>query len=373
MHILLVEPDYYTKYPSLGLLKLASYHKLTGDTVELVRGRASPAHRPDRIYVTSLFTYAWKPVHETVKHFKNLYPEVELVLGGIYASLMPDHASTSGADHVHIGLFPEAEELLPDYSLVPNWGGSIIFASRGCVNECGFCAVPRLEGKLNAVKYSIKPLIYPGHTKVILWDNNILGAPNWRHILDELRELGLKVDFNHGLDARLVTFEVAEKLSALKMNVIRLAYDYYGIGPSVKRAIQHLADAGVRRRKIIVYTLFNYTDSPDDFFYRVRDLLDWAVVSYPMRFEPLDSLEKNKYVAPKWTKELLEMVADARRVLGFSGAFPPYEGLRQKFLKASNFEDAFQLRPKQSAKRLVAGQTEIEQTSDQMPMMVPAI
>jgi len=372
MHILLVEPDYYTKYPPLGLLKLASYHKLAGDTVELVRGRASPIHRPDRIYVTSLFTYAWKPVHETVKHFKNLYPEVELILGGIYASLMPDHAATSGADQIHIGLFSEAEELLPDYSLVPNWDGSIIFASRGCVHACGFCAVPRLEGKLNAVKHSVRPLIYPGHTKVILWDNNILGAPNWRHILDELCELGLRIDFNQGLDARLVTSEVAEKLSGLKMDVIRLAYDYPEVCSSVKRAIQYLVDAGVRRRKIVVYTLFNYKDSPEDFFRRVRDLLDWAVVSYPMRFEPLDSLEKNKYVASKWTTKLLEMVADARRVLGCSGAFPPYEGLRQKFLRASDFEDAFRLRPKQSARWLVTRKTEVEQTNDQMLVMAPA-
>jgi hypothetical protein len=39
------------------------------------------------------------------------------------------------------------------------------------------------------------------------------------------------------------------------------------------------------------------------------------------------------------------MVAKARRVLGYGGAFPPYEGLKKKILGASSFEKAFELRP----------------------------
>ena len=64
-----------------------------------------------------------------------------------------------------------------------------------------------------------------------------------------------------------------------------------------------------------------------------------------MRFEPLDSLTKNVYISPKWTKERLEMVAEARRVIGYGGAFPPYEGLRKKLAAAKSFEEAFGLRP----------------------------
>lgn len=93
VHVALVEPGYYTRYPPLGLLKLAAYHKLRGDTVELLKGTTRPAKRPDRIHVTSLFTYAWKPVHESVKFFKSLFPLAPLTLGGIYASLLPSHAS----------------------------------------------------------------------------------------------------------------------------------------------------------------------------------------------------------------------------------------------------------------------------------------
>jgi len=203
MHVLLVEPEYYTTYPPLGLLKLSAFHKGRGDTTELVRGCTEAEREPDRIYVTSLYTWAWKPVWEAVRYYKRRFPKAEVWLGGLYASLMPEHAALSGADRVHVGLFREAEDLLPDYSLVPDWDGSIVFSSRGCNRSCPFCAVPVLEGRLNSVKHSIRHLIYPGHSRVIFWDNNILQSPGWRSIFEELKDLDLKVDFNQGLDARL--------------------------------------------------------------------------------------------------------------------------------------------------------------------------
>jgi len=43
------------------------------------------------------------------------------------------------------------------------------------------------------------------------------------------------------------------------------------------------------------------------------------------------------------------MIAKARRVIGYGGAFPPYEGLVKKILNAKNFYDAFVLRPKKKS------------------------
>lgn len=347
MQVLLVEPDYYTRYPPLGLLKLASYHRHRGDSVELVRGEISPTEKPDRVYVTSLFTYSWRPVHAAVRHYKRMYPDVEVWLGGIYASLLPEHAALSGADKIHKGLFYEAENYIPAWDLVPKWKASILFASRGCIRRCGFCSVPKLEGQPNALRYGIRDLIYPSHTRVILWDNNVLGNQNWPQLFDELLKVSppLEVDFNQGLDARCMTNEAAEKISRMNMPIVRLAYDFQGIGPSVHRAIEMLAAHGVRKRRIVVYVLFNYVDDPQNFFDRVRELLSWGVAAYPMRYEPLTSLEKNSYVAPSWTAQQLEMVAEARRVIGFAGAFPPYKGLVEKLTGSETFETAFELRP----------------------------
>ena len=345
MRVLLVEPAYYTRYPPLGLLKLASYHRLKGDTVELVRGCVKPKHKPDVVYVTSLFTWAWQPVWMAVRYYKWLFPDIEVWLGGLYASLMPEHAKMSGADHIYVGLFDEAEDLMPAYDLVPEWDGSIIFASRGCNRHCPYCAVWRIEGRINRCKKSIKHLVWPKHTRIILWDNNILQSPYWRDIFDELiwfsQVRGMKIDFNQGLDARLITNEVAEKLSQMNLLCVRLSYDYKAMRRFVERAIEILAAHGIRKRKILVYVLYNYWDDPDDFFERVRDILNWGAVAFPMRYQPLNALEKNKHVGPKWDEERLNMVAKFRRICGFGGTFPPYRWLVERFNKASCFDEAF--------------------------------
>jgi hypothetical protein len=353
--VLLVEPDYYTQYPPLGLLKLSTLHKMRGDEVRFVRGLVLVTRFvPDEIEITSLFTWAWKPVWEAVDFYKKLFPRAKTSLGGVYASLIPKHAKQSGADEVVTGLVKEAEDLMPDYELVPEWHtkrqASLVFSSRGCIRKCGFCAVPKLEGKPFAVRPStaIRHLIHPTHRRVILWDNNILGEPNWREVFAELKELGAEVDFNQGLDARLTTSEVAERISELRMPTLRLAYDSLGMRRSIIKAIvtfrQHLSKT--RYRHMCCYALYNYKDTPQELFQRVRELLAWGVAAYPMRYQPLDgefALTKDSYVAPNWTAQELEMVATARRVIGYGGAFPPYEGLVKKFYKATSFHEAFGL------------------------------
>jgi hypothetical protein len=349
-HVLLVEPDYYTQFPPLGLLKLSSFHKNQGDSTELVRGtKEDVSQEPELIYITSLFTWSWEPVWRAVRFYANSYPNSELWLGGLYASLMPEHAALSGvrSEHIFIGIYPKAENLLPDYSLVPEWNqkekASILFSSRGCIRNCGFCAVPQLEGKIATNSSRISDLVYPGHTKVILFDNNFLASSKWESTLDEIKSLDLRVDFNQGLDARLISPLVAKKLSQVKIDkVIRLSYDHRQNGPYVEKAIGLLKSEGISGKSILVYTLFNFTDDPQDYFERMKDILRWGAVCYPMRYEPLRTLYKNQYVSAKWTAQELEAVQRARRVIGYGGAFPPHQGmLKFKVEGIDTFEDAF--------------------------------
>jgi len=350
LKVLLVEPQksrrYHTPYPPLGLLKLATYHRQRGDFIKLVNGISNDGFEPDIIYITSLFTYAWEPVHEVVGSYSTNYRRARVIVGGIYASLCSEHLKQTFGNRIEIygGLVPEVEELLPDYSLIPEWKASILFSSRGCVRKCPFCSVPQLEPKFEAKK-SIKHLIYPGHKKAILWDNNILASPYWRNIFDELEESGLEVDFNQGLDARLLTEETALRLKRLRIPIVRLAYDSKEIKKSLKKSISLLMDVGISGRRIVVYCLYGYLDTPEDFLERIRDLIAWGVVAYPMRYQPLEPCNKDSYVSPNWRREQLEMVASARRVIGYGGAFPPYEGLRKKFTNARTFREAFELRP----------------------------
>src|SRR5262249_52394725 len=270
---------------------------------------------------------------------------------------MPNHARQSSADEVVVGLTREAESLMPDYELVPEWhrdrAASIMFSHRGCIRKCDFCAVPKLEGKPFQIHLNsrIAHLVHRDHKRVILWDNNVLGESHWRDLFAELRELKVEVDFNQGLDARLVTEEVAHEIKTLHIPTIRFAYDFPGMRKGMERAIQHLLRAGIGRSSrrfshICCYVLYNYRDTPEDLFERVRDLLAWGIAAYPMRYQPLNgehALEKDSYISPNWTIEQLNMVAMARRVIGYGGALPPYEGLQKKFMSAKNFEQAFEL------------------------------
>jgi hypothetical protein len=275
------------------------------------------------------------------------YKRTPVIVGGVYASLCRDHINATFGDRISVweGLIPEIEETMPAYWLVPEWKASILFSSRGCIRKCPFCSVTQLEPKFEAKK-SIKHLVHSDHKKVVFWDNNFLASPHRENIFDELQELQLEVDFNQGLDARLLTEELAVQLCTLKLPVIRLAYDSDSIRESLKKTIKLLKRLGVDGRRIIIYCLYNYDDTPERFLERIKDLINWGVVSYPMRYQSLNPEPKDSYICPSWTKQQLEMVAQARRVIGYGGAFPPYDGLKRKFTNARTFEEAFELRPR---------------------------
>jgi hypothetical protein len=362
MKVLLVEPSYYTRFPPLGLLKLASYHRSQGNQVKLVRGvQEDLKFNPDRIEITSLFTYAWKPVHEVVNFYHSKFSSAKMRVGGIYASLMSRRLrSFFPFIEVNIGLCKEADDYLPAYDLLKEvkewekWDSTILFTSRGCIRSCPYCVVPKLEGKIHGVVEDLERYIYPDHKRIILWDNNFFAAPNWKRMLNELLDIGLPVDFNQGVDSRLIDDEKARMIANLRIPLIRIAFDNINIKKALTNAVETLSEAGVRKRGIFVYALYNFynenydSDTPATFFERVKYIADLGCVSYPMRYEPLTALEKNCFVSPLWTDNYLKMVGKARRILGYGGAFPPYDGLVKKFKEAHSFEEAFSVYPLKS-------------------------
>jgi hypothetical protein len=360
MNILLVEPEYYTQYPPLGLLKIASFHRSYGDRVQLVRGfQETLDFIPDIIKITSLFTYAWKPVHKIIEQYHSVFPNARMIVGGLYASIMPDRLrKVYPFIEVHVGLFEESEQYIPSYDLLKNvdkwkdWKKTILFTSRGCIRKCPFCIVPQLEGQIRQAVDDIRDFIHPSHKEVIIWDNNFLASPDWEKNLLILAESGLKIDFNQGLDARLINEENANLISELRTPLIRMAYDFKDEYPFVEKAVNLFESAGLRKKNMLFYSLYNFYnpvscsgDTPEDFFDIITDIAKLGCVSYPMRYEPSTALEKNKFISPFWTQNELEMVADARRVIGRGGAFPPYEGLVNKFTSAKGFDEAFKLWP----------------------------
>src|SRR3982751_5841910 len=95
-NILLIEPGYRNKYPPLGLMKIAQYHGPFGkrDRVRFIKGPESAVldQAWDRIYVTTLFSFEYSKIAETIDFaIKATNGHSERVfVGGIAASLMHD-------------------------------------------------------------------------------------------------------------------------------------------------------------------------------------------------------------------------------------------------------------------------------------------
>ena len=344
----------------MGLLKLATYYKTEGSKVKYVRGLEKISNFvPDVIEITSLFTYSWSQVHKTIEHYSNQFPASKITVGGIYASLMPNKIKEEFPQiTVQVGLNKKVDHLMPDYSILSSvdkwkdWDGSIIFTSRGCTNKCPFCMVPILEGDLRSVLSDPTTMVHKDHSRVIIWDNNFLASHDWKEKLEKLKSTNKWIDFNQGLDARLITDEKAKILASMKIREFRMAYDGGHEKEAVHKAVDYFFKYGINKRRISFYTLYNFYldgtdtgDTPTSFYERVLDILHMGCVSYPMRFIPLNADKKNEFVSPKWNAQQLEAVARARRVIGFGGAFPPYLALISKFENAKEFNEAFRLNP----------------------------
>lgn len=201
MNVLLVEPDYKNKYPPMGLMKLSRYHKDRGDYVLFYKGKCSSSRIWDRIYITTLFTFDYKKVVNTINFYKSLVNSVDdIYVGGIMASLMKEDLSRdTGVNNILVGRVTDSsvlgfvddnvniDELPLDYDILkdidyeyPAGDNYFGYTTRGCINKCSFCAVPDLEGKLvntNKIKEQISSIrsIYGDKRNILLLDNNILG------------------------------------------------------------------------------------------------------------------------------------------------------------------------------------------------------
>ena len=254
MRILLIDVD--SKIPNLALMKISAYHKKLGDEVGF------NISDPDKIYASVIF----KKNRHLVDGLKFLYPNAEIDIGG------------SGYD-LKKQLPDEIESLPPDYDLYPDCDRYYGFTTRGCIRNCSFCIVPKKEGRfrtlyekgIDALKSitgeSSYSILYHHNkfTRIEFLDNNILADKNWFYeICDTLDYLGWLVDFNQGLDIRLVDDLVAEQLHRLyPITCWKFAFDNMNYKDHVIEGIEILKRNGINVRNQVMF--YVYVDSDEDF------------------------------------------------------------------------------------------------------------
>lgn len=328
-------------------MKLAAYHKARGDEVTFVRGSSLDASGCywDRIYVTSLFTYDWKKVLQTIHFYRdNLFggSTGKVIVGGIAATLLsswlynetginPIRGPLLSARQLGEAHDTAIDELIPDYSILGQtshayrYGSAFLArATRGCIRRCPFCAVGSLEPE-GCDYIDIKPVVegiraqIGDQRQLLLLDNNVLASPRLPAIVDDLIALGFargaklaggkrEVDFNQGLDARLITPATADLLSRLPLSPVRVAYDQSRDAEVFERAVELIAQTGFKN--ISNYLLYNFEDTPEDLWQRMHhcvelgERLDVRLWSFPMRYVPIADTVRG-YVGPFWNRRLL--------------------------------------------------------------------
>lgn len=191
-NILIIDID--STIPNLALKKVEKYHKDKGDSIEFVPMMRDWA---DKIYVSCVFTKN----KDLCAEWEN---DPKALIGG------------TGYD-LTIKLPEQIEAIKPRI----NWG----FTTRGCIRNCHFCFVPRKEGKTHIVGDIYD--IWDGKSKeLIIMDNNILSLPeHFKSICRQIRKEKLIVDFNQGLDLRLLTDDIAQELKTIRHKEYKFSWD----------------------------------------------------------------------------------------------------------------------------------------------------
>jgi hypothetical protein len=184
------------------------------------------------------------------------------------------------------------DDVVPDYSLYPIYPEAYGYLTRGCIRKCSWCVVPYKEGMIRP--YCDIETVLQGRKKAILLDNNVLASYYGLGQIEKIVGLKCRVDFNQGLDARLVTDDVAKMLSKVKwIRYIRFSLDTEQQKTALLSAIEKLNQYGIPNRKIFVYALLRDLDES----YRRINFLKWLDVR-PFA-QPYISFDKKPEV-PQW-------------------------------------------------------------------------
>ncbi len=397
-----------------------------------LRLKAEDFPKFDIICVNSLFTFFFNETINTINFAKNfLAADGKIFVGGVAATLLPKYFEEETGIKPHVGLLDKPTDLgksddviidtlPPDYSILdevdykyPAADDYITYTTRGCIRNCSFCAVTRLEPEFKDHVEIFKQIKYiqenfGARKNLLLMDNNVLASKKFDEIIDEIKTCGFAkgatylppdeydvafknlragfndrayikkmieiydvleqrlpkdsagefysrreknllltvssatkekifemdefvrplykrhfkrkrvthyVDFNQGLDARLLDEEKMSRLAELNIRPMRIAFDHIEQREIYERAIRLAVQHGIK--DLSNYLLYNYLDKPVDFYNRLRinielcEELDVAIYSFPMKYCPIDDpkyFRNRDYIGRHWNKKFIRAV-----------------------------------------------------------------
>lgn len=266
------------KLPNLALMRISAWERAQGANVTW---RHELEHRNlftpefDRVYGSAIFSTSGKAVAALLE----AYPHA--IIGG------------SGGDAAL-----RVEQIVPsqftalDYSGYPKFAASIGYAMRGCRFKCGFCVVPKQEGKARS-EASIATIWrgdpYPRNLHLL--DNDFFGNPEWRDRVGEIVDGKFKVCINQGINVRLLDDEQAEAVAAMHpwddqfaRGRLYCAWDNIGDERVFFDGIDRLERAGWKPTWVFAYMLCGYDprETWERLTHRFDRMVERGIRPYPM-------------------------------------------------------------------------------------------
>lgn len=282
MKIALLDVDGHN-FPNLALMKLARWHKAHGDSVEMYDPLFSSY---DRLYMSKVFTH-------TPDYDYSITNAKEIIKGG------------TGYD-VNSRLPYEVDRTQPDYTVY----GDMVdrhtaygFLTRGCINKCSWCIVPKKEGMIKPYM-DVDEIAIEGRNKLILMDNNILACDYGLEQLEKIAARKYIVDFNQAMVARLVTDEVAKLIAKIRwLPYIRFGCDTHGQIEACDKAIEKIDRYSDKRQMYMLYTMIH--GNIEECYYRISY---WKNSRYQHRVccqsQPMLDFSKTHQDIPQWQRDM---------------------------------------------------------------------
>jgi hypothetical protein len=255
-------------------MKISAYHKAKGDSVEWYAPIASG--RCDKVYASKVFSFS--------PEYEYFIDADEIEYGGSGYCISTDETGREEYDTARDKRLPdEIEHIYPDYSLYPELTRETAygFLTRGCPRRCEFCHTSKKDG-CASIKVADLSEFWRGQKKIVLLDQNILASKEWKQLLQQLIDSKAKVEFNGGLDIRLMTEEKAEYISRIKQDIVHFAWDRYDEKEQILPKFEMFKRiSGFSERKMIVYTITNFNTTVEqdlDRIYTLKEFGYWAYV-----------------------------------------------------------------------------------------------
>ena len=298
--------------------------------------------KPDLILVTSLMTYWYPGVFETISLIRDVFPDTPMVLGGLYATLCHDHAvkksglDASGADMVfhgdadkalfdiiekHTGFKPDDTPDVRDVSDHPapalHMDGKIAFApvrtSLGCPYACVYCASKRIHkhyerrrpdlvfGEMRhwAEQFGVRDFAFYDDALFINAENH--AVPILNEVIRYSETTGRKFRFHtpNALHVREITADIARLMFRAGFHTVRLgvetmafenrnAMDKKVTEDDFNHAVAHLLAAGFKAESVGAYLLAGLPEQTVEGFERsVIAVKKAGITPVPAYYSPI--------------------------------------------------------------------------------------